>query len=315
MILLSVCLFTSECWALIPVEPYRTVRARGFFRIFGAARQKDSTPNNDSVLPTEESTILSITDEKEKKPRARIGKGKSNDESSLQKSKQSTMNKESPSAGQEDKDVTISGVGTKKKKKKGGDEIPYWLNETDTVSSEVVGEKCRSIRFQIRGNPRPLVRHRTSRGIVYNPSSGLQTSFRDVTFQILEDLGYNRVPLFEEEDALSMVLVFRMKRAKNHFLRGIPGPGRLKENAPKATAPIRNDIDNLCKFVLDSMNKVLYPDDRQITSIHIIKMLDDQEPYTGSTELYLRAIQEEDLETIIVNSFQITRASKLISPP
>lgn len=175
------------------------------------------------------------------------------------------------------------------------------------MNFELRDGKVSSLRFQIRGNPRPLVRHRTALGRTYNPSSNLQTSFQSAVFKILEEHDEYRVPFFQEDDQLSMKVIFRMKRAKGHFLRGIPGPGRLKEDAPKATT-IRNDIDNLAKFVLDSMNKILYPDDRQITSIQLVKMYDTQDPYSGSTEIYVGVIMhDDDMETIMPRSFNITQ--------
>lgn len=211
-------------------------------------------------------------------------------------------------AGGTDSTVQKSQTQAKRAAKKEKDEFAYWLNTTDP-SNFVLGDsnKIRSLRLKIRGNPRSLVRHRTGRGIMYNPSAGLQNSFRKAVCESFDGVGGVELPLFQEADALSLTLIFRMKRAKNHFVAGKPGPGRLKENAPKATAPIRNDIDNLVKFVLDTMNQVLYPDDRQITSIHVVRLLDDEEPYAGSTELFLRTIQEEDLEHIMNNSFDITQ--------
>ena len=197
---------------------------------------------------------------------------------------------------------------TNKTRTKIKDELShYWLNETDSVNFELRDGKVSSLRFQIRGNPRPLVRHRTALGRTYNPSSNLQTSFQSAVFKILEEHDEYRVPFFQEDDQLSMKVIFRMKRAKGHFLRGIPGPGRLKEDAPKATT-IRNDIDNLAKFVLDSMNKILYPDDRQITSIQLVKMYDTEDPYSGSTEVYVGVIMhDDDMETIMPRSFNITQ--------
>ena len=208
-----------------------------------------------------------------------------------------------PTTDDEVEDAVSTGeekkTASKKTRTKRKDDLShYWLNETDKVSFEVHDGKYSSLRFHVRGNPRPLVRHRTARGMMYNPSSQLQTSFQDVVLKILEGHGEYDLPFFQEDDQLSLKLIFRMKRAKNHFLRSIPGPGRLKEDAPKAMT-IRNDIDNLTKFVLDSMNKLLYPDDRQITSLHVVKMYDDQEPYSGSTELYVGVIHEDDLETIM----------------
>lgn len=203
------------------------------------------------------------------------------------------------------KEKATTNVITQKKKKK---EVAHWWNATDAVSFEVKDGKFSSLHLKIRGNPRSLVRHRTARGHMYNPSQSSQNSFRETVFEIFANQGDFSVPFFKENDALSITIVFRMKRAKSHFLGGISGPGRLKESAPKATHPVRSDIDNLVKFVLDTMNTVLYPDDRQISSLHVVRLLDNQEPYSGSTEIYLRAIQEEDLETILANSVKISQS-------
>jgi len=84
-----------------------------------------------------------------------------------------------------------------------------------------------------------------------------------------------------------------------------PGPGRLKKKAPSRLSPIRTDVDNLAKFVLDSMNGILYEDDRQITSIHATKLLDDVDLCEGSTEIHIRSINEEDIKEILESSISI----------
>ena len=43
----------------------------------------------------------------------------------------------------------------------------------------------KSIKFIIRGNPRVLIRHRTARGFVYNPSKAAQENFKDCLLQLL----------------------------------------------------------------------------------------------------------------------------------
>ncbi len=42
----------------------------------------------------------------------------------------------------------------------------------------------------------------------------------------------------------------------------------------------RRDIDNVCKSVLDAMNKVLYADDSQVYELSIVRHTDSQEPRT-----------------------------------
>jgi hypothetical protein len=46
-------------------------------------------------------------------------------------------------------------------------------------------------------------------------------------------------------------------------------------------------------------------DDRQITSIHVTKVLDDEGLCEGSTEILLRSIEKEEVEGLISESLQI----------
>ena len=194
-------------------------------------------------------------------------------------------------------------------RKKPNKEISYWLDNSDEVVFEYKEEILSAFRFKVRGNPRPLVRHRTSRGMVYNPSSGLQKSFRDQVIQIMASVDKNlTAPLFLEEDCLVMSVVLRMKRPMNHFVGSKPGPDRLKASAPRSFATRRSDVDNMVKFVMDSMNKLLYPDDRQIASLHVTKVLDNDGLCEGSTEICLRAVGEDDFDILTANTIQIVDA-------
>ncbi|KAG7338086.1 major facilitator superfamily MFS_1 protein [Nitzschia inconspicua] len=201
----------------------------------------------------------------------------------------------------------------------------HWMDASDPVTIETVPSANTNVSstviklgFTVRGNPRPLRRHRTSRGHVYNPSLKYQKSFRDVVEQVIirnlsieqdgknEERVANKTPIFAAEEQLIMTLVFRMKRPKSHFVNGKPGPDRLKTTAPSQTSAIRTDVDNLTKFVLDSMNQVLYDDDRQIMSIHVTKLLDNDGMCEGSTELFVRSIVDSDVERILEDSIALT---------
>jgi Holliday junction resolvase RusA-like endonuclease len=203
------------------------------------------------------------------------------------------------------KDENAERSAPKKAKRKKSTEPAYWLNETDTVQLEVNEGDLSLFRFKIRGNPRPLVRHRTGRGFMYNPSAGLQESFRNEVLKIISAHKQLEAPLFREEDCLVMSVVLRMKRPKSHFINNKPGPDRLKATAPPITAPTRTDVDNLIKFIMDSMNNILYPDDRQIVSLHVTKLLDDELLCQGSTEICLRTMHASDFEILMDNSFRI----------
>ena len=96
-----------------------------------------------------------------------------------------------------------------------------------------------------------------------------------------------------------------MKRPKSHFVNNRPGPGRLKKKSPSQLSSIRTDVDNLSKFILDSMNGVMYEDDRQIASIHATKILDDVNFCRGSIEVYIRSIEADEVPKLLESSIHI----------
>ena len=208
-------------------------------------------------------------------------------------------------------------------------------DSSDTTSNIDLSRK--SIKFTIRGNPRVLKRYRTARGYMYNPSRAAQDCFRECVLQLLprefhpvivddddDDLddgsGQHNdndtsitipkpsVFLFPPSNNLQITLTFRIKRPRVHFVNSKPGPGRLKPSAPgRLYNNIRSDVDNLAKFVLDSLNELLYEDDRQVVKLCAVKVLDtpvengdaadDAEDglCLGGTDVEIRTIKEEDL--------------------
>jgi Holliday junction resolvase RusA-like endonuclease len=189
-------------------------------------------------------------------------------------------------------------------------------NQLDPSSSPSPGQKQQvsRLRFTVRGNPRPLQRHRTSRGFMYNPSLKYQTSFQHVVKNLLvgnESDSNDRpssltYPIFGPDEYLVMNIVFKMKRPKSHFVNNKPGHGRLKVSSTgMMSSTIRTDIDNLVKFVLDSMNEVLYEDDRQIVSIQATKVFDNDDTCEGSIDVNIRRIEtDDDMDEIIRSSFK-----------
>lgn len=186
----------------------------------------------------------------------------------------------------------------------------HWLVELDECKIEYDSstntDGVSLLHFKIRGNPRPLRRHRTSSGRIYNPSEKLQESFRDAVRELLfsnDRMLYS--PIFRTEEILAMTIIFRLKRPKKHFIGGKPGPDRMREIAPPQTAQTRTDVDNLAKFVFDSMNNILYQDDRQIMSLQVTKVLDNEGMCEGSTEILLRSIKDKDVPDLIDKSLEL----------
>ena len=222
-----------------------------------------------------------------------------------------TISKDTKLSSERPKPITSKKGNSKKEQK-----IVHWRNETDPVlclaeNNSDQAHTIQRIHWVVRGNPLPLRRHRTARGFVYNPSAPAQASFRNITRQILDDSVPHQLrnstngatlPIFPEGQPLVMTILFRMKRPNLHFIGNKPGVARLREGAPPELAPTRTDVDNLAKFVLDSLNGILYEDDRQINSLQITKLLDNDGLCQGSTEICCRPLSESDVPSLIDHS-------------
>ena len=123
-----------------------------------------------------------------------------------------------------------------------------------------------SIEFTIKGSPKALKRHRTSRnGHTYDPSKKDKADFLVKSLKSAPKLPLNG-PIF-------MSIEFYMARPKSHYRTG-KYKHLLKDNAPKHYTKTP-DIDNLEKFVADALNKVFYIDDAMITHVYKSKVYSD----------------------------------------
>ena len=69
-----------------------------------------------------------------------------------------------------------------------------------------------------------------------------------------------------------------LRRPDEDFVGRQRGIGRLRPEAmslDNTLVAIKPDTDNLAKFILDGVTKVLYEDDSQIVDLHICKMRDN----------------------------------------
>ena len=190
----------------------------------------------------------------------------------------------------------INGNHASKRKVKNVKDTPlYWILNDDEVIQTKNKDDQIQLKFTIHGKPVPLRRHRTSRGFVYNPSAKAQKSFQDAlkTLSISEDL------VFQEDDFIHMKIIFRLRRPRKHFIGNKAGPGRLRESASNQLVTGRVDVDNLAKFVLDSLNGIIYPDDRQVISLHVMKIFDSEGDCEGSTEILIQSMKDEDMNQLL----------------
>ena len=199
--------------------------------------------------------------------------------------------------------TTSKGGGKQKDNRSPSSGAIFWRLEDDPFRIEKVANNRTTLTFKIRGNPLPLRRHRTSRGFMYNPSAASQAVFRNLVRELIwpDELPSetNGLSLFGDRDQLSVSMLFCMKRPLNHFTSSKRAEGRLKETASNRVGPIRTDVDNLAKFILDSLNGMIYHDDKQVASVHATKCYDSEGLCEGSTLVCIRNLRECDLEDLL----------------
>ena len=125
------------------------------------------------------------------------------------------------------------------------------------------------IKFSIPGNPKHQQRHRhvtTGKFTrTYDPSAKGKADF------LLQSKYYApKSPILGD---IKLTVWFCMKRPKNHYGTG-KNQHKLKSNAIYHTK--KPDIDNLVKFVMDSLNKVFWKDDSQVCSLIAVKIYDEK---------------------------------------
>jgi len=86
-----------------------------------------------------------------------------------------------------------------------------------------------------------------------------------------------------------MKIIFRINRPKSHF-----STKKKLLKSQWALISKRVDVDNLAKFVLDSLNGLLYVDDQQIFSLSATKIYDTNKE--GATEVYIRSIPDSEMD-------------------
>ena len=133
------------------------------------------------------------------------------------------------------------------------------------------------------GEPLSLARHRSTKaGVTYNPSMKAQRSFLESCQHL--------IPTTPLVGPLSATLSFHFKRPKAHY-RSHQKELILKEGSDVYHIK-RKDIDNLVKFVLDSLNKIAYLDDSQIAVLQCIKLYTEGESRTEIVFKKLHAVED-----------------------
>ena len=118
------------------------------------------------------------------------------------------------------------------------------------------------IKFLVKTRPKPQQRHRSNGRFQYDPSSKDKKDF------LLQAKQY--APPKPTKRDINIELTFCYKRPKNHY-RSKNKKLILKDDVPFYKSS-KADLDNLIKFICDSLNGVFYIDDSQIVSISACKV-------------------------------------------
>lgn len=149
--------------------------------------------------------------------------------------------------------------------------------------------------FTIAGNPPPMPRARSSRSSkhFYNSTkvNKATTAFRaDIQMTLPET---RQGLLFAAGDSISTTIQFYIRRPDKDFVSSNRPRAMLKRVAlGRSASPTGPDVDNLAKFVLDALNGLVYPDDRQIVKLVVLKLRDNEGECHGRTVVNLERYVE-----------------------
>jgi len=122
------------------------------------------------------------------------------------------------------------------------------------------------ISLQVLGEPTAQKRHRSVRmgkfNRQYDPSAADKGDFLSIV--------QKHAPETPHAIPLQLDLRFYFTRPKAHYKSG-KNAHLLKDNPPEYHTS-RPDCDNLCKFVMDALNKIYWKDDSYIVSLTVQKL-------------------------------------------
>eukprot|EP00978_Attheya_sp_CCMP212_P043191 scaffold277796_cov53-Attheya_sp.AAC.1 len=154
--------------------------------------------------------------------------------------------------------------------------IPYHVADEDAAVEVLATDgSLDQIEFEISGDPRLLQRPRFARmlrglgrsyplTLMYNLSRGIINNFKAAAREVLL-VQSGDITVFSNEDYLEVDCWFIIKRPPSHFNID----GSLREDAP--CFPLITDVDNMGKLVLDALEGILYPNDKRIVDLRLVK--------------------------------------------
>lgn len=156
---------------------------------------------------------------------------------------------------------------------------------------DIQGSSPKKAALVLNGEPRALQRPRIkmdrkrSKAWLYDPDRLLKGKVNAEASRKLPT-----VPFFEE-GPVKLEVVFHMRRPVSHFAsRGANRSVGLNLKAEAlAEWPRSPDLDNLIKFLLDSLEGALFVNDRQVVRVVASKVYDSLGECNGRTEIFAQS--------------------------
>ena len=133
-------------------------------------------------------------------------------------------------------------------------------------------------KLDVVGVPMAQARPRRGRnGSFYNPKNKDMACFKAEIEDGVKGL------VFNADQPVAVDMKFFMRRPNDHF-KSKDRSNTLKTNLPFAHTA-KPDVDNLIKFMLVAMNKIVYEDDKQVVKLVVYKLCDNEGDCQGRTVL------------------------------
>jgi len=126
-------------------------------------------------------------------------------------------------------------------------------------------------------------------GHVVNKADRATIKVRSQLRELIPQCRHNVI--FGRDVPVCVTLWFHTRRPNEDFRSRRRGTGRLK--LPLNTfVPVKGDVDNMVKFILDAMTGVVFADDSQVVKITAYKLRDTEGMCEGKTQIYIARFKE-----------------------
>lgn len=109
------------------------------------------------------------------------------------------------------------------------------------------------------------------------------------------------MPIIPRNQPVSIKAWFFLKRPAEDFTSRRRAVGRLREEAlsvANTVVPVKPDVDNFAKFLLDSLTGGLFVDDAQVVTLHMYKLRDNEGLCNGRMQIEC-TLFHQSLESIL----------------